>query len=90
MSARFNFFIKHLSLSLIVATLVLGWIFTVWYPSPLAKATGVTHIVLLMLAIDVIVGPILGFIVYNQKAKERLLSIGVPEEKIKINTTYYF
>jgi peptidyl-dipeptidase Dcp len=28
--------------------------------------------------------------VYNQKAKERLLSIGVPEEKIKINTTYYF
>ena len=33
---------------------------------------------------------LLGFIVYNQKAKERLLSIGVPEEKIKINTTYYF
>lgn len=69
MSARFNFFIKHLSLSLIVATLVLGWIFTVWYPSPLAKATGVTHIVLLMLAIDVIVGPILGFIVYKEHKK---------------------
>lgn len=69
MSARFNFFIKHLSLSLIVATLVLGWIFTVWYPAPLAKATGVTHIVLLMIAIDVIVGPILSLIVYKANKK---------------------
>ncbi len=69
MSARFNFFIKHLSLSLIVATLVLGWIFTIWYPTPLAKATGVTHIVLLMIAIDVIVGPILGLIVYKAHKK---------------------
>lgn len=66
MSARIKFFIKHLSVSLIVALLVLTWIFTIWYPMPLAKATGVTHIVLLMIAIDVIVGPTLGFIVYKE------------------------
>ena len=69
MSVRMKFFIKHLSASFIVAVLVLGWIFTVWYPAPLAKATGVTHIVILMLAIDVIVGPILGFIVYKAHKK---------------------
>ena len=69
MSARIKFFMKHLIASLIVATLVLGWIFTVWYPSPLAKATGVTHIVFLMLAIDVIIGPVLGFIVYKAHKK---------------------
>lgn len=69
MSPRIKFFIKHLSTSFIVALLVLGWIFTVWYPAPLAKATGVTYIVLLMLAIDVIVGPILGFIVYKANKK---------------------
>lgn len=69
MSPRIKFFIKHLSVSFIVALLVLGWIFTVWYPAPFAKATGVTHIVLLMLAIDVIVGPILGFIVYKSHKK---------------------
>ena len=69
MSPRIKFFIKHLSASFIVALIVLGWIFTVWYPSPLAKATGVTNIVLLMLAIDVIVGPILGFIVYKTYKK---------------------
>ncbi|MEZ7501537.1 TfpX/TfpZ family type IV pilin accessory protein [Psychrobacter sp. Arc29] len=69
MSPRIKFFIKHLIASLIVATLVLGWIFTVWYPAPLAKATGVTHIVLIMLATDVIVGPILGLIVYKAHKK---------------------
>lgn len=69
MSPRIKFFIKHLNASFIVATLVLSWIFTIWYPAPLAKATGVTHIVLLMVAIDVIVGPILGFIVYKEYKK---------------------
>ena len=43
-----------------------------------------------MVSGDIPYASLLGFIVYNQKAKERLLSIGVPEEKIKINTTYYF
>lgn len=69
MSVRIKFFIKHLSTSFIVAVLVLGWVFTVWYPMPLAKATGVTHIVLLTIAIDVIVGPILGLIVYKAHKK---------------------
>ena len=69
MSTRIKFFIKHLSVSLIVAILALGWIFTVWYPAPLAKATGVTPIVLLMIVIDVIIGPILGFIVYKSHKK---------------------
>lgn len=69
MSPRIKFFIKHLSISFIVALIVLGWIFTVWYPAPLAKATGVTHIVFLILGIDVIIGPILGFIVYKAHKK---------------------
>lgn len=69
MSLRVKFFIKHLSISIIVALLVLTWIFTVWYPAPLTKATGVTPIVLLMLAIDIIVRPVLGFIVYKAHKK---------------------
>lgn len=69
MSPRINFFIKHLSVSLIIAFLVLGWVFTVWYPVPLAKATGVTVIVLIVLAIDVIIGPILSLIVYKANKK---------------------
>ena len=77
MSPRIKFFIRHLSVSFIVAALVLGWIFTVWYPAPLAKATGVTHIILLMLAIDVIIGPILGFIVYKAHKKSLKFDLAV-------------
>lgn len=77
MSPRIKFFIRHLSVSFIVAALVLGWIFTVWYPAPLAKATGVTYIVLLMIAIDVIVGPVLGFIVYKAHKKTLKFDLAV-------------
>lgn len=41
----------------------------IWYPTPLATAVGVTQIFLMMLAIDVTVGPILGFIVYKEGKK---------------------
>ena len=77
MSPRVQFFIKHLCVSLIIALLVLTWIFTVWYPAPLAKATGVTNIILLMLAIDVIIGPILGFIVYKTHKKSLKFDLAV-------------
>ena len=69
MSKRIKFFIGHLSVSLILALLVVGLVFFVWYPAPLAKAVGVTHIFLMMLIIDVILGPFLGFLVYKEGKK---------------------
>lgn len=68
-TARVKFFIGHLLISAFIASLVLLVIFKLWYPSPLAEAVGVTKIFLMMLAIDVIVGPILGFIVYKEGKK---------------------
>lgn len=61
MSSRIRFFVSHLLISLIIALITIGLVFLIWYPYPLAKAVGVTHIFLMMLAIDVIVGPILGY-----------------------------
>lgn len=69
MSKRLKFFFIHLFISLIIVLLVMGLVFFVWYPLPLAKAVGVTHIFLMMLAIDVIVGPLLGLLVYKQGKK---------------------
>ncbi|WP_151831261.1 TfpX/TfpZ family type IV pilin accessory protein [Acinetobacter junii] len=69
MSKRIKFFIGHLFVSVTVALIVLGIIFFIWYPSPLAKAVGVTHIFLMMLAIDVIIGPLLGLLVYKEGKK---------------------
>lgn len=69
MSNRVKFFIGHLMVSAILAILIILWVFFIWYPSPLAKAVGVTHIFMMMLAIDVILGPLLGFVVYKEKKK---------------------
>ena len=69
MSKRLKFFFGHLLISFFIALLVIGLVFFVWYPSPLATAVGVTQIFLMILVIDVIVGPILGLLVYKEGKK---------------------
>ncbi|WP_130803660.1 TfpX/TfpZ family type IV pilin accessory protein [Acinetobacter ihumii] len=77
LSKKQKFFLGHLGLSLSFALIILVWVFFCWYPSPLAKAVGVTHIFLMMLAIDVIVGPLLGFIVYKEGKKSLKFDLAV-------------
>ncbi|MGM1003870.1 TfpX/TfpZ family type IV pilin accessory protein [Acinetobacter haemolyticus] len=77
MSKRLKFFLSHLSISFLIALLVVGIVFFLWYPSPLAKAVGVTHIFLMLIAIDVVVGPILGFIVYKEGKKSLKFDLAV-------------
>ena len=69
MSKSIKFFLSHLSISLFIAILVMGLVFFVWYPAPLAQAVGVTHIFLMMLVIDVIIGPALSLLVYKEGKK---------------------
>lgn len=69
MSKRLKFFLSHLSISLIIALLVIGLVFFVWYPAPLAQAVGVAQIFVMMLTVDVIVGPLLGLLVYKEGKK---------------------
>lgn len=69
MSKRITFFLSHLLISFFIAFLVVGLVFFIWYPTPLAIAVGVTHIFLMMLAIDVIIGPVLGVLIYKEGKK---------------------
>ena len=69
MSKRLKFFLSHLSISLLIALFVIGLVFFVWHPAPLSKAVGVTHIFLILLTIDVVIGPILGVLVYKTGKK---------------------
>ncbi|MGB5885513.1 MAG: TfpX/TfpZ family type IV pilin accessory protein [Acinetobacter venetianus] len=77
MSKRIKFFISHLIISFFVALIVIGCVFFIWYPSPLAKAVGVTHIFLMMLAIDVIIGPLLGLLVYKEGKKSLKMDLSI-------------
>lgn len=77
MSKRLRFFLSHLSLSLLIAIIVVCLVFWFWYPTPLAIAVGVTHIFLILLGIDLILGPILGFLVYKEGKKTLKFDLSV-------------
>ena len=77
MSKRLKFFFSHLLISFFIALVVVGLVFFVWYPSPLATAVGVTQIFLMMLAIDVIVGPVLGLLVYKEGKKTLKIDLSI-------------
>lgn len=77
MSKRFKFFITHLAISIFIALIVVGIVFFIWYPFPLAKAVGVSHIFLMMLVIDVIIGPLLGLLVYKEGKKSLKIDLSI-------------
>lgn len=70
MKHRIRAFCTHLFCSLLIAAISVGLVFSFWYPGPLAAASGVGPIVLLLLAVDVVVGPVITFIVFNPSKKE--------------------
>jgi len=66
---KFKAFLIHLAISMLIAALSLAIVYFVWNPAPLYKATGITKIFLLMLGIDLVLGPLLTFIVYKKGKK---------------------
>lgn len=77
MNAKNKFFLTHLLVSFFIALIAVIIVFMFWYPSPINKAVGITHIVLMMLVIDVIVGPILGWFVYKVGKKTLKFDLSV-------------
>lgn len=67
---RYQAFGVHLLGSGVVALLSAALVFLLWYPSPLPAATGVTGIFLVLLAVDVVIGPVITLIVFNPAKKE--------------------
>lgn len=68
-SKKIMFFLGHLSCSIVIALIIIGLVFFVWYPAPLAHAEGVTHIFLIIIMIDLIIGPLLTLLVYKEGKK---------------------
>ena len=77
MSIRLKAFFLHLSLSAVIALLALLLVFGLWYPAPLHTAVGVTHIFLLLLLIDVVLGPLLTLLVYKAGKKTLVFDLAV-------------
>jgi len=70
----------HLLISICIAALSAALVFLLWYPSPLAAASGVTSIFLLLLGVDISLGPLITLFVFDLKKpelKRDLLIVGV-------------
>jgi hypothetical protein len=74
MRFRLKAFSLHLVSSVSVLTLILGSLYFGWYRWPGWHLTDVTTVVLVMVCVDVALGPTLTFIVANQKKSRRELT----------------
>jgi hypothetical protein len=77
MPARIRAFLLHLFGSAVVALLGVILIFGLWYPAPLHEAVGVTGIFFLLLAVDVLLGPLLTLVVYKVGKKSLVFDLTV-------------
>ncbi|MBC7404339.1 MAG: hypothetical protein H7252_01470 [Cytophaga sp.] len=69
MKIRLIAFSCHLVLSAIVVALVMAFVIGVWYPSPLFYAQNFSRILITLVSVDLVLGPLLTFLVYNPQKK---------------------
>lgn len=68
-TAKIRFVTAHLIVSICMGCIAAAIVFFCWYPYPLNKAVGVTHIFLMMLGIDMVLGPFFTWLVYKEGKK---------------------
>ncbi|MEZ5461943.1 TfpX/TfpZ family type IV pilin accessory protein [Dokdonella sp.] len=67
----------HLSISAIVGLLVFALLFLVWYPQPLFEASGGQQLIVLLLGVDLVLGPLLTLILFKSGKKGMALDLGL-------------
>lgn len=77
MNARIKAFALHLAISAAIALAVITIVFYLWYPALLHTAVGVTQIFLILLAVDVVIGPLLTLLVYKVGKKTLVMDLTV-------------
>ncbi len=71
--SRWKAFAIHLSVSALIATVVVSTMYFVWYPEPLFEAMGGNDLVIIIVGVDVILGPLVTLIVFNPAKGRRVL-----------------
>ncbi|MBP6156928.1 MAG: pilus assembly protein [Polaromonas sp.] len=73
--SAFKAFGIHFGLSLMVAALVAVLVFTIWYPYPFRELAGGRDLFILVIAVDIICGPLLTSILFSPtKPKKELVT----------------
>jgi hypothetical protein len=63
----------HLSISAMIAVAVVALTLLVWYTPPFFSAVGGRHILLILLGVDVTLGPLITLIIFNTKKRRQTL-----------------
>jgi len=75
--ARIQAGLIHLCISCVVALGAAALVFLVWYPAPLSTVQGVSRLVLILISVDVIIGPLITTIVFDRSKKSLPFDLGV-------------
>jgi hypothetical protein len=65
LKAASRFALKHLAISVLIAVLCAALVFGVWYPFPYSQLAGGRELFLLVVTVDVTMGPLLSLVVYS-------------------------
>lgn len=73
LSQAARFALKHLGVSVLVATACAVLVFVVWYPFPFSQIASGRELFMIVVVVDVIIGPALSLVVYNPAKPRREL-----------------
>lgn len=65
----------HLSISITVGLLVFALLFLVWFPQPYFEAAGGENLIILLLGVDLVLGPLLTLILFKSGKKGMLFDL---------------
>ena len=68
-------FLIHLGLSAAIGLAVIAVMLLVWYPPPYFQATGGNDLVMILVGVDVVLGPLITLIVFNPAKALRLIRL---------------
>ena len=71
--AASRFALKHLAVSVLIAAACAALVFGLWYPYPYSELAGGRELFLLVVSVDVVIGPLLSLVVYDPAKPRREL-----------------
>jgi hypothetical protein len=74
---RFRAASIHLAICALVAAILLALFWFIWYPAPLFKAVGGQEIFLMLLGVDIVLGPLLTLVVFKTGKKSLKFDLAV-------------
>jgi len=75
--SRWKASLIHLTISASIATMMLALMLLVWYPHPIFAAVGGQQVLLILLGVDVTLGPFITLLIFNTEKSRKALAFDI-------------